>query len=115
MNPERVRFAAPIEVPTMRDGQRGGFLDIVLSEDAQPQDLRWRSLEDWPLVVCVSTGQEGRLVRTVKHNVHTLPRSGLVTLTFELFIAVENGKKLFDEWDENDWKLQERSAVAARA
>jgi hypothetical protein len=84
-----------------------GFLDVVPSDHGTFQ-LRWRSLEDWPLMVRASTGEQARLVRRVTSDVDVanLPRIGRVTLTFEECIANDQGQT-FDEWDETDWKLQD--------
>lgn len=114
MNPESYTFVAPIEVPTIRGGRHGGFFDIV-SDGSATYQLRWRSLEDWPLVVRESTGEEGRLVLSVRNDVSNIPRHGRVTLTFEQCIAVEDGARLYDSWDENDWKLREPMASPAGA
>lgn len=109
MNAERYTFVAPIEIPTIRGG-RCGFFDVVTKDDGGFK-LVWRPLEDWPAIIRQSTGEHGRLVRTLRNDVLTLPQLGQVTLIFEQCIAVEDGARLYPDWDERDWKLAQQPAI----
>jgi hypothetical protein len=112
VHPKHYVFVAPIDIPTIRGGSRGGFFDVA-SDDGPTHRLYWRSLEDWPVVVRQSTGERARLVKTIMNDVQTLPRQGRVTLTFEQCLCSE-GNELVDWWDEEDWQVQEDAELSSR-
>lgn len=85
MNATHYTFVAPIDIPTMRDMQEA-YLDVVENE-AGDFKLAWRRLEDWPAIVRKSTGERGRLVRSIGNNILELPQRGKAN------------------WDEGDWQL----------
>jgi hypothetical protein len=105
MNAKLYTFKLPLRIPAVPSGPDDTYLDAV--ERDEEYELQWRALNAWPGVIQMSTGDRGRIVRSLISDIRELPEFGKVTLTFEQFLILEGSS--FREWESDDWQLTEAS------